>query len=78
MDCVRLTEDHKPSREDERQWIEKRGGIVIEINGTWRVFTPEIVVVGDKVARLKQLSVQRLSLFITGASMGTGRFPLAG
>ncbi|KAF4670349.1 hypothetical protein FOZ61_000539 [Perkinsus olseni] len=47
--CVRLTEDHKPNREDERRWVQSKGGIVIEINGTWRVFTPETVVVGDKV-----------------------------
>ncbi|KAF4652999.1 hypothetical protein FOZ61_009273 [Perkinsus olseni] len=46
---MRLTEDHKPNREDEAQWISEHGGNLAEVNGIWRVFTPTAVKVGDKV-----------------------------
>lgn len=36
---VRLTEDHKPGRADERRRIESKGGVV-DMQGVWRVFTP--------------------------------------
>ncbi|KAK3256622.1 hypothetical protein CYMTET_34239, partial [Cymbomonas tetramitiformis] len=35
--AVRLSEDHKPSRRDERNRIEKAGGIVAQVQGIWRV-----------------------------------------
>lgn len=34
--CLQLSEDHKPNRPDERQRIERSGGVVIWA-GTWRV-----------------------------------------
>lgn len=34
--AVRLSEDHKPSRKDERARIEEAGGSVLEIGGSWR------------------------------------------
>lgn len=37
--AVRLTDDHKPGRADERRRIESKGGVV-DMQGVWRVFTP--------------------------------------
>merc|ERR1712137_996322 len=39
LSVVRLSDDQKPGRADERQRIESRGGIV-DMQGVWRVFTP--------------------------------------
>jgi len=35
----RLSDDHKPGRDDERRRIEAKGGVV-DVQGVWRVFTP--------------------------------------
>eukprot|EP00928_Gymnodinium_smaydae_P089150 TRINITY_DN73150_c0_g1_i1.p1 TRINITY_DN73150_c0_g1~~TRINITY_DN73150_c0_g1_i1.p1 ORF type:complete len:475 (-),score=88.01 TRINITY_DN73150_c0_g1_i1:101-1525(-) len=37
--AVRLSDDHKPGRADERSRIEECGGVV-DVQGVWRVFTP--------------------------------------
>eukprot|EP00300_Choanocystis_sp_HF-7_P019175 c20260_g1_i1.p1 GENE.c20260_g1_i1~~c20260_g1_i1.p1 ORF type:complete len:326 (-),score=61.98 c20260_g1_i1:999-1976(-) len=34
---VRMSEDHKPDRWDEKMRIERSGGFVVNVNGTWRV-----------------------------------------
>jgi len=39
LSAVRLTDDHKPGRADERRRIEANGGVV-DVQGVWRVFTP--------------------------------------
>lgn len=39
LSAVRLSDDHKPGRSDERKRIEARGGVV-DMQGVWRVFTP--------------------------------------
>lgn len=39
LSAVRLTDDHKPGRADERRRIEANGGVV-DHQGVWRVFTP--------------------------------------
>mmetsp|Transcript_67466 Transcript_67466/g.106248 ORF Transcript_67466/g.106248 Transcript_67466/m.106248 type:complete len:458 (+) Transcript_67466:164-1537(+) len=39
LSAVRLSDDQKPGRADERRRIESNGGVV-EMQGVWRVFTP--------------------------------------
>jgi len=39
ISAVRLSDDHKPGRADERRRIEAKGGVV-DMQGVWRVFTP--------------------------------------
>jgi len=39
LSAVRLSDDHKPGRADERRRIEAKGGVV-DVQGVWRVFTP--------------------------------------
>merc|ERR1712187_432072 len=39
LSTVRLSDDHKPGRADERRRIESKGGVV-DMQGVWRVFTP--------------------------------------
>eukprot|EP00406_Dinophysis_acuminata_P032315 CAMPEP_0179358734 /NCGR_PEP_ID=MMETSP0797-20121207/79085_1 /TAXON_ID=47934 /ORGANISM="Dinophysis acuminata, Strain DAEP01" /LENGTH=506 /DNA_ID=CAMNT_0021074009 /DNA_START=78 /DNA_END=1598 /DNA_ORIENTATION=- len=39
LSAVRLSDDHKPGRVDERRRIESKGGVV-DMQGVWRVFTP--------------------------------------
>jgi len=39
LSAVRLSDDHKPGRADERRRIESIGGVV-DVQGVWRVFTP--------------------------------------
>lgn len=39
LSAVRLSDDHKPGRADERKRIEEKGGVV-DVQGVWRVFTP--------------------------------------
>ena len=38
--ALRMSEDHKPNRADERERVEKAGGQSILMNKTWRVATP--------------------------------------
>jgi len=35
--AVAVSEDHKPSRLDEKKRIERAGGLVLQVRGTWRV-----------------------------------------
>lgn len=35
--AVAVSEDHKPSRMDEKKRIERAGGLVLQVRGTWRV-----------------------------------------
>ncbi|XP_022998582.1 probable protein phosphatase 2C 25 [Cucurbita maxima] len=49
-----ITSDHRPSREDERQRIESRGGYVDLCNGVWRVQGSLAVTRGIGDAHLKQ------------------------
>jgi len=45
--AIRISNDHKPDRKDERRRIEKMGGKV-DMIGVWRVFTPGDVTFGGK------------------------------
>jgi serine/threonine protein phosphatase PrpC len=45
---VRLSEDHKPDREDEKRRVESLGGIVQDMTGCARVFTPTPLQIGTK------------------------------
>jgi len=45
--AVRLTDDHKPGRADERRRIESKGGVV-DMQGVWRVFTPGPALFGGR------------------------------
>ena len=49
VQVFRLSEDHKPSRDDERQRIENAGGLV-DLHGVWRVFCPEQTYFGGEIA----------------------------
>ena len=45
---TRLTEDHKPDREDEKVRLAASGGHVVDVGGIWRVFTPSVVSIGGR------------------------------
>lgn len=45
---TRLTSDHKPDRDDEKQRLQSSGGHVIDVGGIWRVFTPNLVCIGGR------------------------------
>ena len=45
---VRVTEDHKPDRPDEKVRLGTSGGHVVEVGGIWRVFTPNVVSIGGR------------------------------
>jgi serine/threonine protein phosphatase PrpC len=45
---VRLTEDHKPDRSDEKVRLSNSGGHVVDVGGVWRVFTPNVVSIGGR------------------------------
>ncbi|CAK0819465.1 unnamed protein product [Prorocentrum cordatum] len=47
LSAVRLTDDHKPGRADERLRIEGNGGVV-DMQGVWRVFTPNPATFGGQ------------------------------
>merc|ERR1711920_1065288 len=47
LSAVRLSDDHKPGRADERRRIEAKGGVV-DIQGVWRVFTPSPATFGGR------------------------------
>lgn len=47
LSAARLTDDHKPGRQDERRRIEAKGGVV-EMQGVWRVFTPSAANFGGR------------------------------
>lgn len=49
--ATRLSEDHKPDREDETERIVRNGGIVSSVTGVPRVFTPAPVAFGGKVSQ---------------------------
>ncbi|CAL1152942.1 unnamed protein product [Cladocopium goreaui] len=58
LQVFRLSEDHKPNREDERQRIEALGGTV-DLHGVWRVICPEQVVFGGRTIARWGLAVSR-------------------
>jgi len=58
LQVFRLSEDHKPNREDERQRIESLGGMV-DLHGVWRVFCPEQVYFGGRAIPRWGLAVSR-------------------
>eukprot|EP00812_Abedinium_dasypus_P011090 NODE_466_length_1545_cov_329.211409.p2 GENE.NODE_466_length_1545_cov_329.211409~~NODE_466_length_1545_cov_329.211409.p2 ORF type:complete len:485 (+),score=152.79 NODE_466_length_1545_cov_329.211409:109-1455(+) len=58
LSAVRLSEDHKPARPDERRRIEARGGLV-QVQGVWRVFTPTPARFGGRVVARWGLAVSR-------------------
>jgi len=45
---LRVTEDHKPDRPDEKLRLQQSGGHVVDVCGIWRVFTPNIVSIGGR------------------------------
>eukprot|EP00408_Alexandrium_pacificum_P023590 CAMPEP_0171182676 /NCGR_PEP_ID=MMETSP0790-20130122/14890_1 /TAXON_ID=2925 /ORGANISM="Alexandrium catenella, Strain OF101" /LENGTH=459 /DNA_ID=CAMNT_0011647637 /DNA_START=159 /DNA_END=1538 /DNA_ORIENTATION=- len=47
LSAVRLSDDHKPGRADERHRIEAKGGVV-DMQGVWRVFTPGPALFGGR------------------------------
>mmetsp|Transcript_56166 Transcript_56166/g.126605 ORF Transcript_56166/g.126605 Transcript_56166/m.126605 type:complete len:459 (-) Transcript_56166:62-1438(-) len=47
VSAVRLSDDHKPGRADERRRIEAKGGVV-DMQGVWRVFTPGPALFGGR------------------------------
>ncbi len=51
---VRLSDDHKPNRPDEVTRLKQANGHVVEINGVWRVFTPQPVKLGNKVLQVRR------------------------
>ncbi|CAD7946529.1 unnamed protein product [Amoebophrya sp. A120] len=44
----RLSDDHKPDRPDEKRRIEASGGVVQDMTGVARVFTPSPLQIGDR------------------------------
>eukprot|EP00490_Sorites_sp_Unknown_P012441 CAMPEP_0114693434 /NCGR_PEP_ID=MMETSP0191-20121206/69086_1 /TAXON_ID=126664 /ORGANISM="Sorites sp." /LENGTH=439 /DNA_ID=CAMNT_0001987137 /DNA_START=32 /DNA_END=1348 /DNA_ORIENTATION=- len=58
LQVFRLSEDHKPNRDDERQRIEALGGTV-DLHGVWRVICPEQVVFGGRTISRWGLAVSR-------------------
>merc|ERR550525_1419268 len=57
LSAVRLSDDHKPGRADERRRIEAKGGVV-DMQGVWRVFTPGPATFGGRTV-LWGLAVSR-------------------
>ena len=45
---VRVTQDHKPDRSDEKVRLINAGGHVVDVGGVWRVFTPTVVSIGGR------------------------------
>lgn len=56
--AVRLSQDHKPDRPDEKQRIQSRGGVV-DFHGVWRVFMPSPVRFGGRLIPRWGLAVSR-------------------
>merc|ERR1712194_60526 len=51
LEALRLSEDHKPNRPDEKERIESRGGLM-QHHGVWRVFMPQpICFAGKRIPR---------------------------
>ena len=48
---LRLSEDHKPDRPDERRRIEAANGIVQDSGGCSRVFTPTPLSIGNRMVQ---------------------------
>eukprot|EP00392_Amoebophrya_sp_AT5.2_P012203 g12301.t1 len=45
---MRLSDDHKPDRKDEKERVEKAGGVVQDMTGVARVFTPTPLQIGSR------------------------------
>jgi serine/threonine protein phosphatase PrpC len=46
--ALRMTQDHKPDRDDEKARLSASGGHVVDVGGVWRVFTPNVVSIGGR------------------------------
>lgn len=48
LSVIRVTQDHKPDRSDEKVRLMNAGGHVVDVGGVWRVFTPTVVSIGGR------------------------------
>lgn len=58
LNALRLSDDHKPNRQDEESRIRKRGGIV-DLHGAWRVFLPSAITFAGRLIPRSGLAVSR-------------------
>jgi len=50
-EAVALTEDHRPHRMDEKKRVERAGGLVLNVRGSWRIAAPANPKANSKASR---------------------------